>query len=158
MGRHFEKISFEQFKKDIKDDRETYEEYELPTRSTKHSAGYDFRAIYDFTIMPGEEKKIYTGCKVKMEPDEALMLYVRGSVGTKFGVRLTNSVGIIDSDYYNNPTNEGHFLFPLYNSGVTPYVVKKGEAYGQGIFQKYLTVDDEEEITEERVYGFGSTN
>ena len=60
MGRHFEKISFEQFKKDIKDDRKTYEEYELPTRSTKHSAGYDFRAIYDFTIMPGEEKKIYT--------------------------------------------------------------------------------------------------
>ena len=71
---------------------------------------------------------------------------------------MTNSVGIIDSDYYNNPTNEGHFLFPLYNSGVTPYVVKKGEAYGQGIFQKYLTVDDEDEITEERVYGFGSTN
>ncbi len=158
MGRCFEKISFEQFKKDFKDDKQTYQSYELPTRSTKHSAGYDFKAIYDFSIEPGEQKKIFTGVKAKMEIDEVLMLYVRSSMGIKHGVRMSNGVGIIDSDFYNNPTNEGHFSITLYNSSDKTYTVKKGEAFGQGIFQKFLTVDDEQEIKTERTYGFGSTN
>lgn len=42
MARYFEKISFEQFKKDCSDDIELYNSYSLPKRSTKYSAGYDF--------------------------------------------------------------------------------------------------------------------
>lgn len=158
MGRYFEKISYEQFKRDFKDDFETYKNYELPTRSTKHSAGYDFWAIYDFKIEPGEQKRIFTGVKVNMENDEVLMLYVRSSMGIKHGIRMSNGVGVIDSDFYNNPTNEGHFSFTLYNSSDKTYHVLKGEAFGQGIFQKFLTVDHEAEIKQERTYGFGSTN
>ena len=37
--RKFEKVSFEQFKNDIVDDRKLYEEYNLPRRKTK-SIGY----------------------------------------------------------------------------------------------------------------------
>ncbi len=158
MGRFFEKISFEQFKKDFKDDEVTYQQFSLPMRSTKHSAGYDFKAIYDFSIEPGEQKRIFTGVKAKMEEDEVLMLYVRSSMGIKHGIRMSNGVGIIDSDFYNNPTNEGHFSFTLYNASDKTYHVKRGEAFGQGIFQKFLTVNDEAEIQTERTYGFGSTN
>ena len=51
--RKFEKISYEQFKNDIEDNKELYESYNLPKRSTKTSAGYDFESLIDFTLEPG---------------------------------------------------------------------------------------------------------
>ena len=157
MGRYFEKISYEQFKRDFKDDFETYKNYELPTRSTKHSAGYDFRAIYDFKIEPGEQKRIFTGVKVNMENDEVLMLYNRSSNPKKKGLILANSVGVIDKDYYGNPDNDGHIMFAFYNIKEEDTVIKKGEAIGQAVFQKYFISDDD--VAEgERMGGFGSTN
>ncbi|MBS7020600.1 MAG: deoxyuridine 5'-triphosphate nucleotidohydrolase [Firmicutes bacterium] len=158
MGRFFEKISFEQFKKDICDDKNAYDNLKLPTRSTKHSAGYDFKAVYDFVIHPGEVMKVPTGVKVSMEPDEVFMIFVRSSMGVKHGVRMANSVGIIDSDYYNNDNNEGHMYITLKNESDKDYIVQKNEGFGQGIFTKFLMVDREEEITSDRKGGFGSTN
>lgn len=158
MKRYFEKISFEQFSKDIANDAKLYEEYNLPKRSTKNSAGYDFWAIKDFIIKPGEVKKIPTGIKVRMGNDEMLMLVVRSSMGFKYNVRLCNQVGIIESDYYNNPSNEGHMWIKLQNHGDNEYVINKGDAYLQGIFTKFLTVDNEKNIDNERTGGLGSTS
>lgn len=158
MSRFFEKISFEQFKKDISADKELYNEYKLPKRSTKFSAGYDFFAIEDITIKPGEVKKIPTGYKMLCNEDEMLMIVVRGSMGFKWNVRMTNQVGIVESDYYNNPSNEGHMWVALQNHGDKEYHVNKGEAYAQGIFARFLTIDNEELIENERKGGFGSTN
>ena len=156
--RRFEKISFEQFAKDVKDDRMLYDEYKLPVRKTKYSAGYDFLAIEDFSIKPGEIKKIPTGIKALYPTDETLMLFVRSSMGFKWNVRMCNQVGIIDSDFYNNSDNEGHMWFALQNQGDKVFTVKKGESFGQGLFMKYLTVDDEEEIKGNRNGGLGSTD
>ena len=156
--RCFEKISFEQFKKDISDDINLYNEYKLPKRATKYSAGYDFYSLFDFTLKPNEIKKIPLGVKFKMNPDEMLMLVVRGSQGFKYNVWLVNQIGIFDSDYYNNPTNEGHAYLKIQNHGDKDYVVKKGDAICQGIFTKFLTVDNEDEISNERIGGFGSTD
>lgn len=158
MSRFFEKISFNQFKKDIKDDKELYEKYNLPKRGTKCSAGYDFFAIEEFTIKPGEIKKIPTGYKMMCNEDEMLMIVVRSSMGFKYNVRLTNQVGIIETDYYNNENNEGHMWVALQNHGDKDYYVNQGEAYAQGIFTNFLTVDDEDKIKEKRKGGFGSTN
>ena len=141
--RYFEKISFKQFSKDICDDKELYDEYELPKRATKSSAGYDFFALYDIVLHPGEILKIPTGYKAKFNFDEMLMLVVRSSMGFKYNVRMCNQVGIIDSDYYNNSDNEGHMWVSLQNEGKEDYVIKKGSAYCQGIFVKYLTCGDE---------------
>ena len=156
--RYFEKISFEQFKKDVCDDKSVYEEYKLPKRATKNSAGYDFYSLFDFTLKPGEVKKIPLGVKFNMNSDEMLMLVVRSSQGFKYNVRLVNQIGIFESDYYNNPSNEGHAWVKLQNHGDIDYIVKKGDAICQGIFTKFLTVDNEEEILEERNGGLGSTN
>lgn len=156
--RKFEKISFNQFKKDVKDDKELYENIMLPKRGTKNAAGYDFFAFYDYTLKPGEIMKIPTGIKVIMEEDEALFLIDRSSMGFKYNVRMCNQVGVIDSDYYNNSDNEGHMWIKIQNEGDKDYVVKKGDAMIQGVFLKYLKVDDECEITEERKGGLGSTN
>ena len=156
MERYFEKISFNQFKKDIKDDKELYDNYELPIRKTKNSAGYDFIAIEDFMIKPGEIVKIPTGYKANFGHDEMLMIIVRSSMGFKYNIRLTNQVGIIESDYYNNIDNEGHMFVALQNEGDKDFVVKKGESYAQGIFAKFLTCGDS--VNEIRNGGLGSTD
>ena len=156
MKRYFEKISFNQFKKDVKNDYKLYEEYLLPQRKTNNSVGYDFLAIEDFEIKPGEIKKIPTGYKAVFKKDEMLMIVVRSSMGFKYNVRLTNQVGIIDSDFYNNEENEGHIYVSLQNEGNEAYKVKKGEAYSQGIFIKVLTCG--ERVNKKRVGGIGSTN
>ncbi|MEG0021739.1 MAG: deoxyuridine 5'-triphosphate nucleotidohydrolase [Bacilli bacterium] len=154
--RKFEKINIIQFKKDIKN--MNYENYNCPKRSTLNSAGYDFEALEDYIIKPNEIKKIPTGIKVVMNHDEMLMLVVRSSMGFKYNVRLCNQVGIIESDYYNNPSNDGHMWVALQNQGEKDYIIKKGDKFVQGIFVKFLTVDNEEEILEKRVGGFGSTS
>ena len=142
--RRFEKISFEQFKKDVSEDEELYKSYALPKRETKTSAGYDFFALNDFTLKPNEIMKIPTGVKVQMEDDDVLLLVDRSSMGFKYNVRLCNQVGVIDADYYNNKDNEGHMWIRIQNEGDKDFVVKKGEGMCQGLFVKYLTVDDEE--------------
>ncbi len=156
--RKFEKISFEQFKRDISSDLELYNSYNLPKRSTKGSAGYDFESIVDFTLKPGEIKKIPLGIKASMNSDEVLFLIVRSSMGFKYNVRMCNQVGVIDSDYYNNLENEGHMFIKLENHGDKDYEVKKGDKIVQGIFVKYLTVDNEKEINTIRTSGIGSTS
>ena len=156
--RKFEKISFEQFKKDISDDKELYESYLLPKRSTKNSAGYDIASLEEYTLKPGEAHIFVTGLKVTMNSDEVLYLYGRSSFGYKYNITLANSVGVIDSDFYNNVDNEGHFKVKLINHGEKEVKINIGDRIAQGVFMKYLIVDNEEEIIKERKGGLGSTD
>ena len=154
--RKFEKISFEQFKKDIKDDKELYDSYHLPKRSTKGSAGYDFESLFDFTIKPGENKLIPTGIKVQMNEGEVLLLVDRSSQGFKYNVRMCNQVGVIDKDYYNSESNEGHMFIKIQNEGKEVLKINKGDRFAQGIFNKFYLVDDDC-ADKDRTGGFGST-
>ena len=133
----------------------------LPVRKTKYSAGYDIEAAED-TIIPSFKKGmkptlIKTGIKAYMQEDEVLILANRSSNPGKKGLILANSIGVIDSDYYGNPDNDGHIMFAFFNIKDEDIQIKKGDAIGQGIFQKFLTVD--EDLAEgERLGGFGSTS
>ena len=133
----------------------------LPIRKTKYSAGYDIEAAED-VVIPSFKKGnaptlIKTGLKAYMQDDEVLMLYNRSSNPKKKGLIMANSVGVIDKDYYENPDNDGHFMFAFYNIKEEDIIIKKGEAIGQAVFQKYLIVDGD--VAEgERIGGFGSTN
>ncbi len=129
----------------------------LPVRGSALSAGYDFCTCEDVVIKPGEVVLVKTGIKAQMMDDEVLKIYVRSSVGFKQHIRLANSVGIIDADYYNNPDNEGHIMIPLHNFGTETRSFKVGDRIAQGIFEKYLVVDGDE-VTSERTGGFGSTS
>lgn len=133
----------------------------LPIRKTKYSAGYDIEAAED-VVVPSFKKGmnptlVSTGLKAYMEEDEVLMLYNRSSNPKKKGLILSNSVGVIDRDYYGNVDNDGHIMFAFYNIKDEDVVIKKGDAIGQAIFQKYLTTDDDN-AEGERKGGFGSTN
>jgi dUTP pyrophosphatase len=154
--RKFEVISKEEYEKVLKEKCE-YEDIEIPRRSTKHSAGYDFISPFDFELQPGEIIKVPSGIKADMNGDEFLAILVRSSMGFKYNVRLCNQTGIIDSDYYNNEDNEGHIFIALKNEGEKVFKVEKGGKYAQGIFLKYLLTDDDV-ADGKRKGGFGSTN
>mgnify|MGYP001771352063 FL=1 len=156
MDRYFEKISYEQFAKDISSDRELYDSYKLPSRATNKSCGYDFYAINDVTIKPGQIVKIPTGYKAKFLSDEMIFLIIRSSLGFKYNIRMCNQVGVIDADYYNNEDNEGHMFVSLQNEGDKDFCIEKGQAYCQGIFVKYLTCGDK--VSKVRTSGIGSTD
>ena len=133
----------------------------LPVRKTKYSAGYDVEAAEDVTI-PSFKKGtnpvlIKTGIKAYMQDDEVLMLYNRSSNPKKKGLILANSVGVVDKDYYGNPDNDGLIMFAFYNIKEEDIEIKKGDIIGQGMFQKYLTTDDDN-AEGERIGGFGSTS
>ncbi|HBA38068.1 MAG TPA: hypothetical protein DCY94_05045 [Firmicutes bacterium] len=136
--RTFEKISYEQFAKDIADDRGLYESFELPMRDTKSTAGYDIYLLENISLKPGETKKIPTGIKCRFQKNEVLLLIVRSSMGFLHNLRLVNQVGIIDADYYDNIDNEGHIWIKIQNEGDKKVTLKKGEAIVQGIFMKYM--------------------
>ena len=133
----------------------------LPVRKTKYSAGYDVEAAED-VIIPSFKKGmaptlVKTGIKAYMADDEVLMLYNRSSNPKKKGLILSNSVGVIDKDYYGNQDNDGHIMFAFYNMKEEDILIKKGESIGQAIFQKYL-ITDNDSAEGERKGGFGSTN
>lgn len=148
--RNFEKISFEQFKKDVDDNRELYDSFELPKRDSNKTAGYDFSLLEDITIKPGEIKKIPTGIKALFNFDEVLLLVVRSSTGFKYNIRLTNQIGIIDADYYNNKDNEGHIWLSIQNESAEERCFSKEDSLVQGLFMKYLTTENDKKRNIER--------
>jgi dUTP pyrophosphatase len=155
----FEKVSFKQFQADFRceNSAKVYEELKLPRRATKGSAGYDFYAPEGFSLAPGETIKIPTGIRCKIEDGWVLKIYPRSGLGFKFRLQLDNTVGIIDSDYYNSG-NEGHIMIKLTNNSLEGKTVEvgKGDGFAQGIFLEYgITVDDDADGI--RDGGFGST-
>lgn len=135
--------------------RKTKGEIKLPTRATEHSAGYDFYSPVDVTILPHEMIMIWTDIKAHMYYDNALFLIPRSSMG-KQPIMIANTIGLIDSDYYSNDSNDGNIGIRLLNLGDTPYEIKIGDRIGQGIFIKYGTVKDDITTTK-REGGYGSS-
>jgi dUTP pyrophosphatase len=132
------------------------EQISLPERKTKGSAGYDISCAVDIIVKKKTFEFVPTGIKAYMLEDEVLEVYPRSSLSFKKKLVKLNSVGIIDSDYYNNPDNEGEIMLILYNYGDEDVLIKKGERIAQGIFMKYLTVDSDDTKVK-RLGGFGST-
>ena len=163
----FEKVSYEQFKEDwLKQQpsyteesiQKIYKDIKLPKRATVGSAGYDFFVPTGVAIEAGAELLIPTGIRVKMDPGYVLMLFPRSSLGFKYRLQLDNTVGIIDSDYYN-AENEGHIMCKLINDSREDKMleIEAHKGFVQGIFIPFAITDDDE-VNEERVGGFGSTH
>lgn len=125
---------------------------QLPTIGTGLSAGHDFYLPEEVVINPGETVIVPTGITAWMQDDEVLELHIRSSLAIKRKIRLGNSVGIIDADYYGN--NIGAYLE---NFGNEVVVLEKGERVMQGIFYKYLRSSNSEVLQAERTGGYGST-
>ena len=131
-------------------------EIKLPTRGSKHSAGYDFYLPCDLTLKSGEKVCVWSDVKAYMQEDEVLMLYVRSSVGIKKGLRLSNGTGVIDADFYDNKSTGGNIGIALQNCSNETVVLSKGERICQGVFMKYLVADNGNS-DKERNGGIGSS-
>lgn len=159
----FEKVSEKQWMEDtknvtqmsVKQKNEALEELVLPLRATKGSAGYDFFTPYEIQVNPGETVLVPTGVRCKMDDGWVLKIYPRSGLGFKYRIRLNNTVGIIDSDYYE-AANEGHIKIKFTNEGTEKVIIHKGDGFAQGIFVEYgITIDDDADGV--RVGGMGST-
>ena len=140
-------------------EREGYlplEEIPLPRRATAGSAGYDFVSPLEVTVPAGGSALIPTGIRAEMEPGWVLMLFPRSSLGFRHALRLSNTVGVIDSDYAF-AKNEGHIMVKLRNPLSEPVTIGRGERFCQGVFLSYGTAE-EEQVTAEREGGFGATD
>ena len=132
------------------------EEIPMPKRATAGSAGYDFVSPLEVTIPAGGTALIPTGVRAEMEQGWVLMLFPRSSLGFRHAVRLSNTVGIIDSDYAF-AKNEGHIMVKLRNPLSEPVTIGRGDRFCQGVFLPFGTAEEDEVLTE-RTGGFGSTN
>lgn len=129
----------------------------LPVRGDNKSAGYDFHSKETVTIQPNESHLFWTDVCAYMQDDEVLSIHVRSSIGVKKGLMLKNVTGIIDSSYYANPNNYGNIGICLYNNSNEPQTIECHDRIAQGIFQKYLIVDEDNALHEVRFGGFGSS-
>ena len=163
--RGFEKVTYEQFAKDIKEEfyldgdvvKSMYDIITLPKRSTAKSAGYDVVSPIDFELEPMQDIKIPLGIKTYMQDDEVVKIYPRSGLGFKYYLKISNTLGVVDADYYNNSGNEGHCWIKLRNEGTQTLKVNGGDKICQMIFDKYLLADGDNFIGEERIGGFNST-
>ena len=161
----FMKVKYEQFEADwlkafpeSENVKEIYDGIKLPKRATSGSAGYDFYAPADIALKQGESTLIPTGIRAKIDTGWVLSIFPRSGLGFKHRVQLDNTVGIIDSDYFNS-SNEGHIMIKVscdaHDEG-HEVCLNAGDGFAQGIFTQFgITVDDSADGV--RDGGFGST-
>lgn len=128
----------------------------IPTRGSKEAAGLDLYADGETVVLyPGETKMIHTGIAMEIKPGVFGAIYPRSGLASKYGLRLANCVGVIDSDY------RGEIGIPLRNDGGTIKGIKAGERVAQMIIEPYQEAElievDELGDTERGAGGFGST-
>ena len=175
----FEKVTFAQFAEDLRNSPDylmtdeyeawddslgyyqdlsfVYEDIKMPERATTGSAGHDFFTPIGITIPAGEARDIITGVKCRLDWPHFLMIAPRSSLGIHHGLVLSNTVGIIDADYYNNQSNEGDIHIVLRNTGDTDITLRAGTRIAQGIIMTCYKAD-EAPCTADRIGGIGSTD
>jgi len=153
----FETVSKEQYIKDVgAQNADSYAAVRLPRRATAHSAGYDFFTPAEIFLPPRGSAVVKTGIRALMKEGWVLLIYPRSGLGFKLGIRLANTVGVIDGDYAAAP-NEGHFMIKLTNPSDQSVTLQAGTAIAQGVFTPYGITEDDCQ-TAERKGGFGSTD
>ncbi len=161
----FEKVSYERWKEDcdatgLPDDEllKLHDEIKLPHQATAASAGCDFFMPFDATLEAGSRLRIPTGVRwvCEADRDRALLIVPRSGLGFKYGIRLSNTVGVIDADYCDSD-NEGHIIISLENPSDICAELPAGKPFAQGIVVKY-EVPEGAGSQEVRNGGFGSTD
>ncbi|MXP56659.1 dUTP diphosphatase [Pantoea sp. Mhis] len=119
-------------------DKRVGNEFPLPTYATSGSAGLDLRACIDepITIIPGMTILVPTGLAIHIgDPGLAAIILPRSGLGHKHGIVLSNSVGLIDSDY------QGQLIICTWNRGQQSFMLRPGDRLAQLIFVPIIQVE-----------------
>ncbi|MBE6019387.1 MAG: deoxyuridine 5'-triphosphate nucleotidohydrolase [Clostridiales bacterium] len=164
----FEKVTFEQWKADCginglddKTLREWFDAIKLPRQATAASAGCDFFMPFNLNFEGGSSFRIATGARWVCDRsggdrDKVLLIVPRSGLGFKYGIRLSNTVGVIDADYCDSD-NEGHIIISLVNPSDRAVMLDEGKPFAQGIVVRY-EVPEGAGSEDARNGGFGSTD
>ncbi len=137
--------------------KKVHPDAKLPVYSTSGSAGFDFFSIEDIEVKKGNPKIIRTGLQAEIPFGYVLLLFSRSGHGFKKDIRLSNCVGIIDSDFRSEIMIK---LIQDENELSESFKIISGDRISQGIIIPYPKISfeevDELSITE-RMGGFGST-
>lgn len=130
----------------------------MPQYASKGAACFDLHACIPnsaHSIHPGDRLMVGTGLAFEVPEGYAMLIYSRSGLGAKHGVRLANSVGVIDSDY------RGEVQLPMINDGQMPFSVDHGDRLAQAMIipvpAVWLHEVQELSSTERGAGGFGST-
>ena len=131
----------------------------LPRYQTEDAAAMDIAAFLpeegEVTLQPGEWKLIPTGLCMAIPKHYGGFLLGRSGLAAKYGIGLTNSVGLIDADY------RGELRVNLINQGKEPFTVRDGDRIAQFLIMPVITAQfievDSLDETERGAGGFGST-
>lgn len=130
----------------------------IPKAATAQSAGLDLCACIEQPVTIGLGEICTVPCGIACCPESAdvvLLIFIRSSLGRKFGLTLANSVGVVDSDY------RGEILVPIINHGQEPYTLEPGERFAQMVVTPVIfpEVEEADQLpqTERGESGFGST-
>ncbi len=131
-----------------------------PEYATPGAAAVDLRAALDegktITLAPGERTLVPTGLAISPETEGVVAIVAgRSGLGVKKGVTLSNSIGVIDSDY------RGEICVGLINHGEEPFTIARGDRIAQLFFLPVLHADflvtETLDETERGAGGFGHT-
>lgn len=129
----------------------------IPTKGSVGAAGMDLYACVDspVLIMPHSTVKIGTGLAIELPNGYFGAIAARSGLATKRGLRPSNCLGVVDSDY------RGEVIVALHNDTDEPQTIEVMERIAQLIVMPYLSfeLNEVEELsdTDRGKGGFGST-
>ena len=140
----FERVSFEEFKNAFKscgygnelEARDAYTAIKIPVRKTRKSAGHDISIPFSLRLSPGEKTLIPTGLRCGIREDYVMLIFPRSSLGIKRGMKISNTIPVIDADYFE-ADNEGHIFISIENLSKKDIILEKGDSFVQALFFSY---------------------
>lgn len=127
----------------------------VPTYGTEGSACFDLYSTEDVVLREFDKRTVKTGLAFEVPRDHVMLVFSRSGQGLSNGIRLSNCVGVIDSDY------RGEVVVSLTKDSQYSYMVSKGDRIAQAMIipvqQVVFSVVDELSDTARGTNGFGST-
>lgn len=135
----------------------THQDARMPTKGSRHAAGWDLYALEDAEVPFRSSVKLRTGIHVSIPVGFEGQVRARSSLGSK-GLILPHSIGTIDSDYRGEL-----FVLVTWIGEGDSYVVRAGERIAQLLITPIPVVEfievgfEELGETDRGEGGFGST-
>ena len=128
----------------------------VPSRGSKYASGLDLSALRGYVIAPGQTVKVETGIVFEIPLGFEIQVRPRSGMSMKTDVRVANSPGTVDSDYF------GDCSVLLHNTGDGFYEVKKGDKIAQAVLcpvvlPEVIVVKELSQKGDRGTGGFGST-